>query len=230
MRHTTRLLALTLLGVVACTTGKPSDDTDVDTDNLDDTDVLDTDVADTDVVDTDDTDAVDTDVVDTDTLDTDVVDTDTGALDTDVADTDVIDTDVSDTDGALVPDLLSHTLYVNCMPSIPPDPLGGAFVVRYRNDGATASHAALQSSTLTLNYFSLAQATWSFDVTPTDSGSVGAGQQRDVTHTKVASSGSGSTNDLCSYCGGIWSLDVTWLVDGVTVTDSLDAGTVDCVY
>lgn len=225
MRHTTRLLALTLLGVVACTAGKPSDDTDVDTDNLDDTDVVDTDV-----VDTDDTDAVDTDVVDTDTLDTDVVDTDTKDTDTGVLDTDVADTDVSDTDGALVPDILSDSLYVNCMPSIPPDPLGGGFDVRYVNDGAAASRAVIQSSTLTVSYAPLLQATWTFDVTPVGSGSVSAGQQRDVTHAKVGGSGSGSTNDLCSYCGGTWSLDVTWLVDGVPVTDSLDAGTVDCVY
>jgi hypothetical protein len=237
MRHTTRLLAITLLGAVACTTGKPGDDTDVDTDNLDDTDVVDTDVLDTDVVDTDVVDTDDTDPGDTDVLDTDPGDTDTGVLDTDtkdtdtgVLDTDVADTDVSDTDGALVPDIVADTLYVNCMPSIPPDPLGGGFDVHYVNDGAAASRAVIQSSALTVNRAPLSPSVWTFNVTPAGSGSVSAGQQRDVTHDKVYGSGVGSPNDLCTLCGGTWSLEVTWLIDGVTVTDSWDAGTVDCVY
>lgn len=207
MRSTGALLVIALWGAVGCTAGQPGDDTD----NPDDTDVVDTDVADTDVL--------DTDVVDTDTADTDVVDTD------------VVDTDVTDTDvGALVPDILSDTLYVNCMPSIPPDPVGGGFVVRYQNDDALASRARIQTATLTLNKSPLTSGSWSFDVTPAGSGNVPAGTHRDVTHDKVGGSGSGSAGGPCSFCGGTWTLDVSWQTGGSTVTDSFDAGTIDCVY
>ncbi len=204
--RTALLAAITCLGLTACTSGKSTDDTDVDTDNPDDTDVT------------------DTDVIDTDVEDTDVVDTD----DTDVVDTDVEDTDVAVSD--MTPDILSHSLYVDCMPVVPADPFRGGFEVRYQNDGAAADRAVIQTATLTLNQSPLAQATWTFGVTPAGSGSVGAGQSKDVSHAKMNGTGSGSTNDPCAYCGGIWSLDVTWEIGGASVPDSLDAGTIDCVY
>lgn len=231
----TKALRPMLLCIMAASC-KPAT-TDVSDSDIDDTDGVDTDIADTDVVDTDvvDTDIADTDVVDTAPPDTDVVDTDppgTDVIDTDPPDTDVVDTDPPDTDvtSALVPDILSDTLYMNCMPSVPPDPVGGGFVVRYQNDGSTADHAAFASATLTIHRTPLTSSTWTFDVNPTDSGSVPPGQHSDITHAKVYGSGSGSTNDPCDYCGGTWTLDVSWQIDGATVTDSLDAGSVDCVY
>lgn len=207
MRSIHPIVILALWGAVGCKSDGPGDDTD----NPDDTDV----------VDTDDTDVIDTDVVDTD--DTDVKDTD---------DTDVVDTDVTDTDVGvpLIADILSDTLYVDCMPGIPPDPIHGDFTVHYENPGAVAERAVIQSATLTMTKAPLTSGTWSFDVTPAGSGSVAAGASRDVTHNKVAGSGAGSAGGGCTYCGGTWTLDVTWQSGGTTVTDSLDAGTVDCVY
>jgi hypothetical protein len=60
---------------------------------------------------------------------------------------------------------------------------------------------------------------------------VAAGATTQQIHQKVTGSGSGvGTGAPCGYCSGTWVLDVTWQIGGQTATDSLNLGSVSCVY
>lgn len=106
-------------------------------------------------------------------------------------------------------------MWLNCMPDIPPDPLGGTFTVRYDNSlGTSAASASILTVEWTL------PGTYTFEVQPKDSGIIPAGKIVDVVHTKVANSGLPSGNP-CSVCNGVGALHVTWDVSGQSVSTDL---------
>ena len=117
---------------------------------------------------------------------------------------------------------------MNCMPDIPNDPVAVMFMAHYDNTAGTAAGEANIVAARGLFGGPPKSLTWSFAVDPTASGLVPAGKQVNVSHSKVAGSGSGG--DLpCSFCGVPALLELDVVVDGSTelVTASTEAG---CAY
>jgi len=127
----------------------------------------------------------------------------------------------------IMPSLSSMALTFNCQPVVPADPVGGTFDAVYANSGTAPGTATITNVRILLH--GNAMLTWSFDVDPSDSGSVPAGESPTVQHTKVADSGSGNgTGTPCDYCGGTVSLQVQWTANGGPVNDSLGPEPVVC--
>jgi len=128
--------------------------------------------------------------------------------------------------GALVPSLMTSEMYIDCMPIVDADPIIGTFTATYDNSaGANSAEAVIASSRLV---FSDGKA-WSFKVAPGSSGTVGPMMSSTAAHQKQNGSGSGTVAP-CSYCGQMWTLEVTWTVGGSVVMGSLGPTPVECVY
>lgn len=113
----------------------------------------------------------------------------------------------------LVISIIDTNMYLNCMPEVPKDPLGGSFTVRYDNSQGADVSVVLTSAEWQLS------GPWSFQVTPTEVGLIPAGSTLEVDHTKIANSAQGSGNP-CGVCNGVGQLKVSWkLSDGQTVTE-----------
>jgi hypothetical protein len=126
--------------------------------------------------------------------------------------------------GHLEPSLVSASFHGDCMPEVPSDALGGSFVASYDNGvGAAPATAAITSAKLVHHANGAPDATFGFDVTPSDAGPVAAGAATSVTHTKVDGSAPGSDVVCQKYCGGEWSLEVTWTTGAGMVKDTLPA-------
>jgi hypothetical protein len=132
----------------------------------------------------------------------------------------------------VIPSLADMAFTFSCQPPAPTDPVQGTFDAVYTNTGTAAGSAAITSVRVLLHQGDGAL-TWTFDVTPPDSGSVPAGGSPTVLHTKVAGSGSGSgTGAPCDYCGnsGSLALQVQWSANGGPVNDSLGPVAINCVF
>ena len=124
---------------------------------------------------------------------------------------------------AMTMSITSIDMWVDCMPEVPPDPLGGTFTVRYDNSkGSVAATATVLAAKWQL------PGDWAFTVEPSTSGAIPAGQAIDVVHKKVPGSAKGSDNP-CSVCNGVGSLVVTWDVNGASLSDS-QTGAPNCAY
>ncbi|MBW2457051.1 MAG: hypothetical protein JRI68_21225 [Deltaproteobacteria bacterium] len=132
---------------------------------------------------------------------------------------------------AMTASLSASTLYVNCQPSVPPDPVIGGFTAQYDNtNGTSPALATVTQATLTMTGSGSQTLVWSFTVNPVTSGTVAAGASTQQVHQKVTNSGSGvGPGAPCNYCSGTWVLDVTWQIGGQTTNDSLNLGGVQCV-
>src|SRR5690606_32666222 len=133
---------------------------------------------------------------------------------------------------ALTASLVSGSFFVNCQPIVGPDPINGSFTALYDNTAGSAPGAAtVVSAELALTAPNQSALTWSFAVTPTGSGQVGAGQTATMNHSKTPGSGGGSDGaSPCSYCGGSWTLTVAWNAGSGTLSDSIALGSVSCVF
>lgn len=109
----------------------------------------------------------------------------------------------------IVPKLIDLELFVDCMPIVSPDPIHGGFDASYDNQGTGPGSLAITKIALQASSPNGGALNWSFDVVPAGSGVVGAGQTATILHQKVDGSGSG-TGSPCNFCGGDWTLDVTW--------------------
>ncbi|MBI5534015.1 MAG: hypothetical protein HY898_14940 [Deltaproteobacteria bacterium] len=124
---------------------------------------------------------------------------------------------------ALTMTILGIEMWMNCMPAVPPDPLGGTITVRYDNSlGSAAAFATITQAQWAL------PATYSFELEPKESGLIPAGKVVDVAHKKVANSGKVAASP-CSLCGQVGSLSLTWNVNGQTVSAS-EVGAPGCAY
>ena len=100
--------------------------------------------------------------------------------------------------------------WIDCMPEVSADPIEGSFTAIYDNSFGPTSMTHVDSATLqlTVNGESLV---WTFGVLPAGT-SVPAGEVQQVEHIKTDGWGEGS-GQPCDYCGGSWTLDVTWSVE-----------------
>ncbi len=131
--------------------------------------------------------------------------------------------------GALTASISQSQIYVDCMPIVGADPIGGSFDMLYDNQNGTQT----ANSTITSARFVMKQGqntlTWSFSVSPAGSGPVVFGNTKTVTHTKIAGSGSGQgAQTPCSYCGGTGTLQVTWQSNGKSFSDSTQPQNILC--
>src|SRR6185503_13974167 len=102
----------------------------------------------------------------------------------------------------LVPTVKSMDFFINCMPIVPADSVHGSFDATYDNTtGATPASATIKTARLLFN--GSAADTWTFTVTPDQSGPVAAGMSATASHTKDAASGSGP-KPPCGFCNGSW--------------------------
>jgi hypothetical protein len=114
-------------------------------------------------------------------------------------------------------------MWVDCMPQVPPDPIGGTFTVRYDNSKGSAPASAI----IALARWEL-PGQWEFAVEPPSSGTIPAGQVLEVVHKKVAGSAKGS-GDPCAVCNGVGALRVTWDVNGALSSET-KPGAPNCAY
>jgi hypothetical protein len=130
----------------------------------------------------------------------------------------------------LVPELVQNNLSVNCQPIVGKDPVNGSFTATYDNTkGAMPASAAIVDAEVKFEKGGNTLK-WSFDATPTTSGSVPAGIKAPVLHTKVQGSGSGNLpTSPCAFCGGTMTLAVDWDVAGSTVKDALGPAPFACL-
>lgn len=133
---------------------------------------------------------------------------------------------------AMTADVLQDGFYINCQPIVSPDPVIGSFAAVYDNSmGTTPGLATITEVALVMTNSSMQTLTWSFTVTPPTSGSVPAGQNAVVSHSKVVNSGMGmGVGSPCGYCQGTWELQVTWNIGANVVPYTMSLGAVDCVY
>jgi len=125
-------------------------------------------------------------------------------------------------------ELAQGQLGLNCMPTVPPDPLNGSFAATYSNNTdhditftITDARAVLTDGTDTL--------TWSFTVTPAEITTPPSWFS--AFHEKDAGSGQGTGPGApCGYCGGTLTLEVDWLVEGQPLSDSLEPITGFCAF
>ncbi len=119
---------------------------------------------------------------------------------------------------------------MNCMPDVPFDPVGVGFELSYDNSAASTAGQATIVNARVLFGGPPKTLTWSFDVVPTDSGAVAAGNTKNVKHAKVDNSGSGDqSNAPCSFCDSAALLELDLVVNGIpkAVTGGTHA---TCVY
>jgi hypothetical protein len=122
--------------------------------------------------------------------------------------------------------IFTSSLYMNCTPGGTPT-VAGSFESYYDNKaGMSPALPAVKSTKLTMTYVGNSYE-WTFKVTP-DSSIVPAGSTATVKHDADVGSGTGM-GMLCDYCGGVWTLHVTWDLGGKTATDTLGPQPVMCV-
>jgi hypothetical protein len=117
-------------------------------------------------------------------------------------------------------------MFVDCMPMVPPDPVGGSFVARYDNTkGSTPAGAWVLAAKVHFGPTEILK----FPVTPDSSGPVGAGAVIEVKHTKQK--GDPTPGLLpCQHCNGVWQLEVIWNVGGKQVSEMTAPAPVQCAY
>jgi len=130
-------------------------------------------------------------------------------------------------DSDVVPELLQNDLSVNCPVVTPLDPIVGSFAAEYTNNGTDPGSAVITGASLVFDG-TQGILKWNFVVTPNNSGLVAAMSGATIEHNKTASSSNGTP---CSYCNGsgMWTLQVTWDVNGASVTESLGPTDVSCI-
>jgi hypothetical protein len=114
------------------------------------------------------------------------------------------------------------TVYANCMPSVPPDPINAFWTANVT--GATGSAATLASATLSVTGPPSFTQTLTVDV-PTISLSGGSGSQEQRK--------TGADRDPPGTCGMLcdsnYTLELTYMVDGASVVVS-ESGTLTCAF
>lgn len=124
-------------------------------------------------------------------------------------------------DSPLVPSIEMAQLSVSCTQV---DPLSGDFTARYDNGaGTTSKSAVVTDARLAATDGGSVTGSWNFPVMPIDSGSVAGGEVVDVVHVKSGPTRLGQQGP-CAFCGfraGTWSLEVSWDVAGMAVSDSV---------
>jgi hypothetical protein len=131
--------------------------------------------------------------------------------------------------GAVVPNLVSSNLYINCQPIVAEDPVIGSFTAEYENQGVAPQSATVLGASLLFSKNGKMLA-WSFDVSPPAGGPVQPSKTLSVEHTKQMKTGM-VEGFPCEFCGGTWQLSATWDVGGGTmVNDALPEEPVSCVF
>ncbi len=119
--------------------------------------------------------------------------------------------------------------WVNCQPGVVPDPINGSFDAKYTNTGTAAGSLKITSTRMSMKSPGGNTMDWKFDVNPTQSGSVPAGKSLTTNHKKVFGSGKGS-GAPCGYCGGEWTLNVTWTDGSQTIPMAAKASKIQCAH
>lgn len=128
----------------------------------------------------------------------------------------------------VIPTITSTSLYLNCMPTAQSDALAGTFDVYYQNTSTNSRIISIESAKVTFN--GNPSVTWTFDVTPADSGVVAAHGSSTVTHRKVAASGSGNMPMCACNSGDYVKLSVVFESEGETLDASYADVLIQCVY
>jgi hypothetical protein len=103
--------------------------------------------------------------------------------------------------------------------------LGGSFNAHYHSLYSSPTTATITGARLELTKSGKVGATYAFDVSPTSSGALSAGQSKTVKHSVVP----GGVGALCGYCDGKATLVVDWvLTNGSKRTDSYEPFTLNC--
>jgi hypothetical protein len=116
------------------------------------------------------------------------------------------------------------SLYMNCVGSAMA--VEGTVDVKYDNTNSISSATAkVTSAKFAMTYLGSSYE-WSFAVTP-QSTIVPARSAPVVKHAAGAGSGMG-TGQLCDYCAGVWTLTVTWDINGKVESDTKGPEPVNC--
>jgi hypothetical protein len=131
--------------------------------------------------------------------------------------------------GGIEAELTGSQLYINCQPIVAEDPVLGSFTASYTNLGMVPQSATVISASL-LMMTGAQSLSWSFDVSPPAGGPVQPGSTLPVEHTKQTKMGT-VEGFPCDFCSGTWELTVSWdMGGGMTATDSLPPGPVECAF
>jgi hypothetical protein len=132
--------------------------------------------------------------------------------------------------GPLSIQLTASTLYVNCQPLVSQDPIYGDFTAQYTNDGTSPASAAIVAASLSM-VSGAKTLVWPLAVTPSGSGLVAPTATVSITHEKQTQTTGLPAGMPCDFCGGTWTLSVTWdMGGGARVTRSLPSSPVACVF
>ena len=133
----------------------------------------------------------------------------------------------------ILPTIGVASFFIDCSPVVADDPISGSVSVTYENGNDSPQTFTVDGTTLHLGK-GADTLDWAFDVDPATSGAIPAQQSVTVEHAKLADSGVGTPLGAlpCSFCGGSWSLDVSYSASGTTLGGhgiaSVGLGTIDC--
>lgn len=153
-----------------------------------------------------------------------------GATDTGATDTGGSDTGATDTGGmAMVDASISNVMFFqDCMPIVPPDPLGASFTLSLDNSGPGVVPASADIVAVEVYDAGMVNV-GSFDVMPTELGPVPPGEIDMFAITKTAGSLMPPNGCGVLMCNGNYTIEVELDVDGQTVMAD-GAGQVACVF
>ncbi len=151
-----------------------------------------------------------------------------GATDSGGTDTGATDTGATDTGGmaSMTATMSAVQLSQDCMPIVPPDPLGASFTLTLENTGMVAASAEIVAVEI-LDAGMVAVG--SFDVAPTSLGPVDPGGTEPFAIVKAPNSLMPANGCGVAMCNGTYTIEVELDVGGQSVFADA-SGQVDCVF